>query len=310
MGHGHHHHHHGHHSQKSLRALSWALLLNGGFLIIEAAAGWYTGSLALLSDAGHMLSDVAALVLALIALLLAQRASEGNYTFGWKRAEVLGGFVNALAMFGIAGFIVFEAFERLQHGAPKLSGMPILIVGAIGLVINLGSAYALYRADSNSLNIRGALAHMLADALGSVGAMISAVLVMNGIYVADTIISVVIAVLVISGTWGLLKDCTRVLLQGAPSSLDLEKIQSRLLKEPEIDSVHDLHAWSLDGDTSILTAHICSQEKENLESTCMQVQKILREEFSIEHATLQMESVAAPCPVQEHCNLTEGSHAH
>ena len=174
------------------RALKISLVLNAVFLVVEVAIGLWTGSLALLSDAAHMVSDVGALVLALGAATLAMSAATPGRSYGWLRAETLGAFINGLALFVACGFIGFEALHRLFGSAPPIDGWPVLAAGAVGLVINVGSAIALMRADRDNLGVRGALLHMIFDAVGSVGAMISAVFLLNGVNAADAAVSLFI----------------------------------------------------------------------------------------------------------------------
>jgi len=287
-----HHHHHGdghHHGLDSRSALRWALGLNAGFLLVEVAVGWWTGSLAVLSDATHMLSDVGALVLALAAAELARRPASSEMTFGLARAEVLGAFLNGLFLIGAAFAIVYEALTRLQGPLPEVPGWPVLVVGVVGLAINLGSVFALFSSDRDNLNIQGALVHMLADALGSVGAIVAAVGLMYGFPIADVVMSVVVVALVLGGAVRVVRDAGRVLLQLPPRSLDVAEVTRRLVALPGIVAVHDLHAWTLDGHHPIVSAHIVLAEDVAVEDGCRAAHALLDEEFGIAHATLQPE---------------------
>ena len=306
--HDHSHHHDHSHPDAGSRALRWALFLNGGFFLIEAVAGFLTGSLALLSDAVHMLSDVGALVLALLAAKLAEWGVSRARTFGLKRAEVLGGFLNALTQLGACAYIIYEAVERLQGGPPEVPGWPILVVGVIGLAINLGSAWALYRAGGDNLNIRGALIHMLADALGSVGAIVAAGLVLVGFPAADPLVSLLIAGLVLWGTWGLLRDSVRVLLQLPPPGFDVPKLTDLLLADPEVQAVHDVHVWTLDGHKPIVSAHASLMDPVNSEAVLKRLTRALQEQLKVHHSTLQLEPPGALCASQD-CGVSGGRHA-
>lgn len=277
----------------SRRALALSLGLNAAFLLIEAGVGFSTGSLALLSDAAHMLSDVGALVLALGATWLAARPADRALTFGFRRAEVMGGFINGIALLGACAGIAWEAVGRL-HAPPQVPGLPVLIVGFGGLLINLGSAWVLARADRGDLNIRGALIHMLADALGSVGAMIAAVLMMAGYPAADAIVSLLIAGLVLWGTWGLLRDSSRVLLQFPPAGFDVGAMCVALAGIQGVESVHDAHVWTLDGRSAIVSAHVVARPGADLETVRACAVAWLEEHFSVRHATLQVEGAQAP----------------
>lgn len=286
------------------RALGVALILNGAFLVVELAIGLWTGSLALLSDAAHMVSDVAALTLALGASSLAHRLTRSERTFGMVRAEALGAFVNALALIVTCGFIFKEAIVRLLGEAPNIAGWPVLIAGVLGLAINLGSAWFLARADRENLNVRGALLHMLSDALGSAGAIIAAGLVMLGFPAADAVVSVFIGLLVLVGTWGLLRESAAVLLEFSPRGLSVVDVQKQLLSLSNAASVHDLHIWSLDGKTPILSAHLVRKPDASPDLLLRQAEDLLGRRFGITHCTLQIETSSGdPCRAQASCSL-------
>jgi cobalt-zinc-cadmium efflux system protein len=309
--HGHDHHHGPGHVHVHVKpgadprgALAWALGLNGAFLVIEAGAGWWTGSLALLSDAAHMLSDVAALALALGAAQLARSRANARMTYGLGRSEVLGAFTNSLFLLLACAWIVWEAVSRLLGEPPHVPGWPVLVIGVIGLVINLGSAWALFRTDRNNLNVRGALAHMLGDALGSVGAIAAAGLLFLGWSAADAWISLGIAGLVTWSGYRVLKDSGRVLLELPPVGLDVASLRDALLELDGVEALHDLHVWSVDGNTAMLSAHLVSDRPDG--EICDTAQTLLRERFGVVHATLQVESREVDC-AQEDCG--EGARA-
>lgn len=307
-GHAHGGHSHGHgHGHGSVgdasgrRALTWALVLNGAFLVIEVVVGFATNSLALLSDAAHMVTDVGALSLALGVAFLARRAPSPARSFGLLRAEVLGAFVNGIIL-AVACFSIFrEAIERMLGEPVHVAPWPVMITGAIGLAINLGSAWHLYRSDSEGLNVRGALAHMLADALGSLAAMIAAVGVWLGFPQADPVASLVIGALVLWGTWRLLKDATRVLLDFAPAGVDAEAVLRELQAVEGVTDVHELHLWSVDGREPILSAHIVFDDRVAATDLRVSVEELLSRRFKIRHTTLQTE----PRPCGTPCALFE-----
>lgn len=290
------HHHAPTRADAAMRALWAAFALNGGFLLVEAAAGWWTGSLALLGDAAHMLSDVAALAIALGAARLARRPPSASQTFGLRRAETVGAFVNGLILVAAALGIAFEAVRRIADGAPEIPGWPVLIVGVIGLGVNLGSAFALWRSEADDLNVRGALLHMLADALGSVGAIIAAGLLLAGFPLADPVVSVLIAALVLVGATRLLRDAGRVLLQLPPVGFDVPEVVGALAQLPGVFNVHDLHVWTLDGQTSIVTAHLVARPEADLEAVRAAAAELLEHRYGVDHATLQVERDTLPCP--------------
>lgn len=288
-GHGHSHGRAGDAGGASRRALTIALVLNGIFLVVELGLGLYTGSLALLSDAAHMVGDVGALLLALGVSQLAARAASPGRSYGWLRAETLGAFTNGLALIVACAFIVGEALERLVEGSPPISAWPVFVAGLVGLVINVGSAVALMRADRGNLNIRGALMHMVSDALGSVGAMLSAVFLWYGVSAADPVVSLVIAALVLYGAVGLLRDAARVLLQFAPPGVSEETVRAALLQTEGMADVHDLHVWTLDGQTAVLSAHLVASPGVSARALRERAERVLTERFRIAHTTLQVE---------------------
>lgn len=303
--HGHSHDHSHDDGAMTRRALAWSLALNGGFLVIEAGIGLYTGSLALLSDAAHMVSDVGALVLALGAAHLAQRAADSERTWGYVRAETLGAFINGLALLVACAILFKEAFERMAAGAPAIEGWPVLVAGVIGLAINLGSAWWLWRADRESLNIRGALIHMLADALGSAGAIVSALLLMRGVYLADPVVSLFIGGLVLWGTWGLLRDSGRVLLQYAPPGMQADEVRATLLGVDGVEGVHDLHLWTLDGRSAVLSAHLLGAAGVPAGALRLRAQQALDARFGSVHTTLQVEFAESGACVNLDCPLLQ-----
>ena len=271
------------------RALRISLALNAAFLVVEVGVGLWTGSLALLSDAAHMVSDVGALALALGAATLAMSAATPGRSYGWLRAETLGAFTNGLALLVACGFIAWEALHRLVAGSPHIDGWPVMVAGAVGLLINVGSAVALMRADRENLGVRGALLHMIFDAVGSVGAMISAGFLLAGVNAADAAVSLFIGALVLWGAAGLLRDAGRVLLQFAPAGLEPQAVRAALLDTPGVADVHDLHLWSLDGRTAILSAHLVAAPGVAPRRARTAAEATLADRFHIAHSTLQIE---------------------
>lgn len=271
------------------RALWVAFVLNLAFLAVELVVGVWTNSLALLSDAGHMVSDVTALGIALVAQRLARVRPGGGFTFGLKRVPVLGAFGNALALFVIAGFIVWEAFQRLDSPEAVMAG-PVLIAGGAGLVVNVVSAWWLHRQGGEGLNIRGAFLHMVADALGSVGAIVAAVVILTtGWLAVDAVISMVIAALILAGTWPLLRDSARVLLQTAPSGIDMQAIEQQLCAAPEVAGASHVHIWEVDAGFVIMTAVLLASTRDMtaLEAAADRLRADLRQRFGIQHAIFE-----------------------
>jgi cobalt-zinc-cadmium efflux system protein len=242
-----------------------------------------------------MVSDVGALVLALAAVQVATRVSTPSTTYGLARAEVLGAFLNGLLLVGAAGWIVFEAIQRLITGAPHVEGLPVLVVGVAGLVLNLGSAWVLHKADHGNLNVRGALMHMLADALGSGAAIVAAVLLMVGVPSADPVVSLLVAVLVAWGAARLLRDAGRVLLELPPVGFDVGSVRTALGGIDGVVEVHDLHAWSLDGRNALVSAHLVVEDSARSDGVCSRARAMLDDKFGVGHATLQVESAGGQC---------------
>jgi cobalt-zinc-cadmium efflux system protein len=276
------------------RALAIALVLTGGFAIVEGVASWWAGSLALLSDAGHMVTDAASLGIALFAQRIASRPPSERASYGYARAEVLAAFVNALALLALVVFIAIEAVRRLLDPQP-VAGAWVLGIAAIGLVVNL-AAVAVLSTASGSLNARGALLHVLGDVLGSVAAIIAgAVIVATGWMPIDPILSVVVAALIVRSTWQLLGESVRVLMEGVPAHLDYEAIGHALSAVDGVVSVHDLHVWHTGPDDVALSAHVALAEGSRWLEVLAAAQRLLGERYAIRHVTLQP-SWPAPLP--------------
>ena len=289
-------HHHSHNSvsaHSSIRRLWAALGINAVFLLVETVGGIITGSLALLADAGHMLTDVAALSLALIAAKLTERPGTPKKTFGYLRAEVLGAFVNSASLMLISGFIVFEAFKRFTD-APEINAPLMLAIAVIGLFANLGSAMILSKNRKDSLNVEGAFLHLAADALGSLAAIIGGgVIWLFGWRLIDPIVSIIIVLLILYSSWGLLKTTTNVLLEATPTHLDYKEIKKALESLEGIAEVHDLHIWTIASGLPSLSAHIRLKDGHDgitRWQTCLAAsEELLQNRFQIHHSTLQIE---------------------
>jgi cobalt-zinc-cadmium efflux system protein len=273
-------------TRSAQRALKWALLLTGGFAIVEALGGWWSGSLALLSDAGHMLTDAAALGLAMFANRIADRPPTRRASYGYARAEVLAAFVNALALLGLVVFIVVEAVRRMLTPAP-VAGVAVLAIALGGLAVNLLTAWILSRA-TRSMNTHGALLHVLSDLLGSAAAIVAgAVIVATGWTPIDPILSIVVSLLILRSTWRLMAQSIGVLMEGVPAHLDYDEIGATLSSVPGITGVHDLHVWHMSADRVALSAHVALAHGGEWLAVLAQAQHMLAERYGIEHATLQ-----------------------
>lgn len=278
------------------RRLTIALLLAASYLGAEVVGGLWTGSLALLADAGHMLSDVASLALALFAAWLARKPPTVERTFGYHRAEVLAALANALALVAIGVFVIVEAVERFQQ-PPEVLAAPMLAIATGGLGVNIVALLILRSGQRDSMNVRGAFLHVMADALGSVGAMTSGVLIWAlGWRWADPAASFFIALLVLVSAFALLRQTVRVLMQVAPSRLRMDELRARMAEADGVCSVHDVHAWTLAGGRELLSAHVVIDEHAGWPAVLGDLNDLLRDELRIAHVTLQPEHPSAkPC---------------
>jgi cobalt-zinc-cadmium efflux system protein len=273
-------------------ALLLALIVNSVFLVAEIAGGIAFDSLALLADAAHMFTDVAALTIALIALMLTSRPSTARLTFGLERAEVLGALVNGITLLVASAWIVFEALQRVGDPA-DVQGGGVLVIAAVGIVINLGSALILLRSKGQSLNMQGALVHMVTDAIGLAGTVVAAlaILLWDATW-ADPVASLAIALLVVYSGFRLLADTVHVLLEGTPSGMDRTEVESTLLAEEGVEAVHHLHLWSLASDVPALSAHVVLAGEVSLHEAQQrgeELKHVLATKYGIVHATLELE---------------------
>jgi cobalt-zinc-cadmium efflux system protein len=271
------------------RRLAWVLALSALYLVAELLGGLFTGSLALLADAGHMLADVGALALALFAFWLAERPASAARTFGWRRFEILAALANGLVLGVVALGVAFEAVERVQTPRPVL-GLPAFAIASGGLAVNLLGMLLLRHGRERSLNLHGAWLHLLGDALGSVAAMTAGLLIWAFDWrVADPLASLAIAGLVLRSAWSLLRETVDVLLEAAPPHLDVDELRAALLAEPGVASLHDLHVWTITSGMVSLSCHVhCTAEADG-HAVLVRLQQLLRQRFDVHHATLQIE---------------------
>ena len=282
-----HSHHHG--TAAFNRAFAIGIALNLAFVIIEAGYGWKVGSLALLADAGHNLSDVAGLVLAWAAALVAGRLPDQRHTYGWQRASILAAFANAVLLLVAMGSLLWEAGHRLQAPAPT-DGITIMVVAAIGVLVN-GATAALFMSGSKSdMNIRGAFLHMAADALVSLGVVGSGALYLwTGWAWLDPLASMAIALAIIAGTWSLFRQSLHLLFDGVPESVVLAEVDTLLRALPDVTDVHDLHVWAMSTTDIALTAHLVMPGGHPGDAFLERIARELHENFHITHPTIQIE---------------------
>lgn len=270
--------------------MSLALALTLGFMVVEAVVGYLSGSLALLADAGHMLGDSGALVLALLAQRMAETPRTELRTYGLKRAEVLAAFVNGIVLFGISLMIMREAVERFMTPV-AIHGRPMLLAAITGLGVNLLSAFILMRGGKGNINVRTALLHVLSDALGSVAAIIAAIgALWFGAQRLDPALSLVIALLVLAGGYRVLRETTGILLESAPPHIDVAAVERAIQSTPGVASLHDLHVWRISEELDALTAHVTLTRGAHGTEVCQSVAERLKSEFKLEHVTIQPEA--------------------
>ena len=274
------------------RALLTALAINGVYLVVEVAGGLSFNSLALLADAGHMLSDVGALAIALIAHRLMERPATARHTYGLQRAEVVGGFLSAVSLAIVVVWIIFEAIGRLRQ-PEDVAGGGLLVVAAIGLIVNVLSAALLARSRGSSLNMQAAFVHMAADAAGSVAVIAAATGVLIwGVTWVDPVASILIGVLILWAAAGLIKSTLQVLLEGSPRGMDAVEVERSMREFKGVDGVHHLHLWNLASDVPALSAHVVLEGELDLheaQERGERIKKMLAQRFGIEHATLELE---------------------
>jgi cobalt-zinc-cadmium efflux system protein len=275
---------------RSRRALIASLVVTGSFLLVEVAGAIWTGSLALAADAGHMLTDVGGLVLALFAVWVAARPPTPEKTYGYYRVEILAATVNALLLLGVAGVILVEAYQRIRTPR-EVQGGAMLVVAVVGLAANLAAARLLHRDATQSLNVRAAYLEVLGDALSSIGVIVAALVVMHtGLTIVDPIVSALIALFIVPRTWRLLKQAVNVLLEGTPSHLDLGEIEAAMIRVPGARRVHDLHVWTLTSGREAMSAHVVVDDVRESERLLEALHAVLHARFGIDHTTIQLDS--------------------
>ena len=275
----------------SIKRVQVALILTGTFMLVELVGGIISGSLALLADAGHMLTDTMALSLAAFAFRVSSRPADSKRSFGYHRFQIIAAFVNGLSLLVIVGWILFEAVQRMID-PPEVLGRTMLIIAFGGLVVNVISFLVLHGGDQDNLNIRGAVLHVLGDLLGSLAAIIAAIVILQtGWMPIDPILSLFVAVLLLRSGWHLVKRSVHILLEGVPDWLDLRDLQEKIISAvPEVTEVHHVHAWGLTPQHPMLTMHVVLVEQPGDPTAVIRrVKETLRSEFAISHSTIELE---------------------
>jgi cobalt-zinc-cadmium efflux system protein len=283
-------HAHESHTADNEQRLLWAMLLVGGFMVVEVIGGLMSGSLALLADAGHMLTDTAALALAWLAARAARRPAGPLHTYGYHRLQIIAALINGVAFVALVIWIAVEAVQRLLQPVEVLGGL-MLGVALVGLLVNVVAFAILHRGTSHDLNLRGALVHVLGDLLGSVAAIVAAgVILWNGWMPIDPLLSLLVALLILRSAWYVVRHSVHILLEGAPQDVDVEALRSALTEAvPAVKDIHHIHLWSLTPEWPILTMHVLIEEGDNCAEVLSCLKAILVERFAIEHSTIQVE---------------------
>lgn len=282
--------HHHHSDRQNESRVRMALVLAAGYMTAEALGAWWTGSLALLADAGHMLSDSLALGLSLFAFRLARRPASAQQTYGYHRSEVLAALANGLLLVGVAVFVIREALERFGTEREILGG-PMLAIAVGGLAVNLIALSILHAGRHDNLNVRGAWLHVASDALGSVGAIVAGGLIWGfGWTWADSAASLLIAVLIIHASWSLLREAVSVLMEWAPSHVEVPAVEGAIRESAGVVAVHDLHVWTISSGRVALSGHVVAERACDTAKLLQQLSDLLHDRFAIEHSTLQIET--------------------
>jgi cobalt-zinc-cadmium efflux system protein len=300
-----HGHDHGSHARGSLKT---ALAITSTFLIAEFIGALYTNSLALLADAGHMLTDVAALSLSLFAIRFAGRRATPRMTYGFYRVEILAALVNGVFLVLVALYIFYEAFNRFKNPEPVKAGW-MLVVAIIGLASNMTSAWVLFGKHHESLNVRGAFFHVLTDAIGSMGAILASIAIIVGDYqLADPVISIIVAFLILWSSWVVIRDAVDILLEGTPAHINIVALREQLGSVTGVSSVHDLHVWTLTSGVLAMSCHVVAANDDfNRTEILTRVNGVAKERFRIDHTTIQIEELNIPQELVESCNCHFGA---
>ncbi|MFZ2089966.1 MAG: cation diffusion facilitator family transporter [Desulfobaccales bacterium] len=289
MNHPHPHGPHNRQFERSRRPLVLAFVTQFLFFAVELAGGLLTNSLALIADAGHMLSDVAALGLSLLALSYTQRPHTAQKTYGYHRLEILVALVNGLILWGMAGYILYNAYLRI-HQPPVIASLPLMIIAGLGLLVNLFGVVILYPTKDQSINVRSAFLHLVADSLGSIAAIAAGLAIyLRGWYWFDPLAGAVIAVLIIFGTWQLVWEAADILMESTPQHINLEEVTRALEEWPGVEEIHDLHVWSISSGLFAMSVHVVLSDCRDRDCLTGDLEDLLSRRFGLDHATIQLE---------------------
>lgn len=283
-------HDHGTAGARHSRRLTFALALTAGYMVVEAVTGYLANSLVLLADAGHMLTDVAGLTFALIAIWFAQRPATFGKTFGYYRVEILAALLNGVLLLGVSGYILYEAYNRFTD-PPEVSSVPLLLVASVGLVVNIAAAAILLSGAKESLNVRGAFLEVAGDLLGSLGAIAAGVILLTtGWRYADPLFAAGVGLFILPRTFRLMKEAVDILLEGTPRGIEFDDVAVAMADVPNVRSVHDLHILSVTSGFTALSGHVDVAEEADRQRVLVDLHRMLTERFDIDHVTLQVET--------------------
>ena len=286
-------------AQSSASRLRLVLLLTASYTVVEIVGGVLTGSLALIADAGHMVTDVFGVAMALAAIWVGSRPATSEKTYGYYRLEILAALLNGLLLIGIGAYIVWEAYQRINNSHEVLGG-EMLVVASIGLVVNIVSAFLLFEGQKSSINMKGAFLEVVSDLLGSLGVIVAGIVILTtGFEQVDAIASILIGIFVVPRAWKLVSDALHILLEGAPSHVNLDHVRDHILHADGVLSVHDLHVWSLTSGVDVMSAHVVVGDTVRSSAVLDELRACLSEHFDIEHSTFQI----------EHSDMREAEHA-
>ncbi|MBR9988306.1 MAG: cation transporter [Gemmatimonadetes bacterium] len=303
--HGHDHSHHDHYRELGRRRLMFVLTITAVFMVVEFVGGWLANSLALMADAGHMLSDVAALSLTAFALWFSRRPATPAKTYGYMRIEILAALINGATLIVISLIILWQAWERFRQ-PQDVAGVLMLTVAAGGLIVNIIAALLLHSSSTHNLNLRGAYLHVLGDLLGSVGAIAAALVILaTGWMPADAIISVIVALLILVGAWRLVRESVDVLLEAVPRHIDMSAVDAAIRRIPGVEEVHDLHVWTLTSGYLAMSGHTIIRDPARHQETIGAVHDTMHTQFGISHVTIQVEHTAI-VPLERKGTSTDG----
>ena len=284
-----HDHNHHHHFQSSQARLGLAFWTQSAFFVVELVGGILSNSLALLADAGHMLSDVAALGLSLLALRWAWRRPTAQKTFGYHRLEILVALVNGLVLWGMAGYIFYEAVGRIFQ-PPEISSTPLLVIASLGLLVNLLGMYVLLPTRERGINLRSAFIHLLSDSFASFAAVVAGLAIWwQGWYWFDPLAGIIVGVMIVISSWQLVWEATEILMESTPRHIDLDEVEKALEAHPEVKKVHDLHIWTIASGIFAASVHVAVDSPPDRDCLTWEIEEILRRRFGLEHNTIQLE---------------------